>query len=81
MNNNSTTFEILKSQPKNKSALRNVIIDDNGPNLNPIFNTITFWTTSKELKLFVHERKELRGNIYILSPSHPINKWKPQGTI
>jgi hypothetical protein len=80
MNNNSTTFEIFKSQPKNKLALRNVIIDDNGPNRNPILNTITFWTTSKELKIFVHERKEPRGNIYIPSPSHPINKWQSQKT-
>jgi hypothetical protein len=51
MNNSSTTFEIFKSQPKNKLALKNVIIADNGPNLNPILNTITFEQPQKNLNL------------------------------
>jgi len=59
MNNSSTTFEIFKSQPKNKLALKNVIIADNGPNRNPILNTITFWTTSKELKSLCMKGKSL----------------------
>jgi hypothetical protein len=67
MNNSSTTFEIFKSQPKNKLALKNVIIDDNGPNLNPNLNTITFWTTSKELKSLCMKGKSLEQYLHTIS--------------